>query len=386
MFGRILGAVGRTLISIGVLMLLFVAYEIWGTNLQEASSPTQAQQGVRRAAGAKRPGGWIRDIDHPSTASDPLRRDDRAPDDAAEDGSGGRAPAERRRCHREDPDPEIGVSKTIVQGVTLDQLKRAPGHYPETPLPGQKGNAGIAGHRTTYGAPFHDIDKLKNGDEIIIVTLQGEFRYKVDSTVIVAPSDVSVLADKGDNRLTLTACSSQVLGPPAHRREWRARRQSRPAAGGAGPDREAPHGPAGRGDQATRVRLDGGIDGQQPSKMPALLWGALCGVVWLGAWGLSRLIAGVPSGASCRGPRTSSARRCSSSCSTSSSRTSPVCSPATSEFRHHSFAVLNGRRTRVGDAHGTRPGLPGGRHCATLRRTRPRRRVVRRRRVQAVRA
>ena len=89
-------------------------------------------------------------------------------------------------------------------------------------MPGNPGNAAIAGHRTTYGAPFHNIDQLAPGDEIIVTTLQGEFRYEVlpqptdevdDSgepvmrgNFIVAPSQVEVLDDFGDNRLTLTAC------------------------------------------------------------------------------------------------------------------------------------------------------------------------------------
>ena len=54
----------------------------------------------------------------------------------------------------------------MVEGVSLADLKKGPGHYPETPLPGQEGNAAIAGHRTTYGAPFHRLDELKPGDEI----------------------------------------------------------------------------------------------------------------------------------------------------------------------------------------------------------------------------
>ena len=100
----------------------------------------------------------------------------------------------------------LGVDKTVVEGVGLDQLKRGPGHYPETPLPGQRGNASIAGHRTTYGAPFHNLDKLAKGDRIEVTTVQGTFVYEVADTKIVGIHDVDVLGDKGDNRLTLTAC------------------------------------------------------------------------------------------------------------------------------------------------------------------------------------
>ncbi|MDP1454848.1 class E sortase, partial [Peribacillus frigoritolerans] len=76
------------------------------------------------------------------------------------------------------------------------------------------GNSAIAGHRTTYGAPFNRIDELVPGDEIAITTPQGEFTYVVipapgetdQAWWIVDPSQVEVLADAGDNRLTLTAC------------------------------------------------------------------------------------------------------------------------------------------------------------------------------------
>src|SRR3546814_9958345 len=73
-------------------------------------------------------------------------------------------------------------------------------------LPGPEGNAAIAGHRTTYGAPFNRIDELVPGDEIIVQTIQGEFRYTMTEQLIVSPSQVDVLDDKGDNRLTLAAC------------------------------------------------------------------------------------------------------------------------------------------------------------------------------------
>ncbi len=112
--------------------------------------------------------------------------------------------------------PAIGVRKTIVQGVDRSTLRSGPGHYPTTPLPGQRGNVAIAGHRTTHGAPFLDLDRLQPGDHIDLETVDGVYRYEVqehragDGTslghVIVDPSDVGVIADQGDNRLTLTAC------------------------------------------------------------------------------------------------------------------------------------------------------------------------------------
>jgi sortase A len=87
-------------------------------------------------------------------------------------------------------------------------LKKGPGHYPETPLPGQLGNSAIAAHRTTYGQPFFDIDKLQNGDEIVVTTLAGRFVYRVTGQQIVSPSDYQVIAttDPTLATLTLTSC------------------------------------------------------------------------------------------------------------------------------------------------------------------------------------
>ena len=102
--------------------------------------------------------------------------------------------------------PRIGVDEIVVSGVGVEDLKKGPGHYPETPLPGQPGNAAIAGHRTTYGAPFFSVDELAPGDKIIATTFAGRFVYRVTGTVVVAPTDVGVIAGTADARLTLTSC------------------------------------------------------------------------------------------------------------------------------------------------------------------------------------
>ena len=102
--------------------------------------------------------------------------------------------------------PAIDVDKIVVEGVEVGDLKRGPGHYPDSPMPGQPGNAAIAGHRTTYGAPFNRLDELGQGDEILVTTAQGAFRYEVQRSLIVKPDEVEVLDDFGDDRLTLTAC------------------------------------------------------------------------------------------------------------------------------------------------------------------------------------
>ena len=96
-----------------------------------------------------------------------------------------------------------------MPGVSLDDLKKGPGHYPDTPLPGQLGNASIAGHRTTFGEPFRHIDELAPGDEIIVTMFTGDrFVYEVASTEIVGPDDYFVVTttDPTVAELTLTSC------------------------------------------------------------------------------------------------------------------------------------------------------------------------------------
>ena len=102
--------------------------------------------------------------------------------------------------------PAIGVKDYVVEGTDTDNLRKGPGHYPETPLPGQRGTAAIAGHRTTYGAPFRHIDELKRGQVIEIDLPDGRYVYRVERTKIVDDSDVSVLRRRPYDRLVLSAC------------------------------------------------------------------------------------------------------------------------------------------------------------------------------------
>ncbi|HEY7453278.1 MAG TPA: class E sortase [Thermoleophilaceae bacterium] len=102
--------------------------------------------------------------------------------------------------------PTIGVDEYVVEGTDLESLRKGPGHYPETPLPGEAGTAAIAGHRTTYGAPFRKIDQLKRGQRITIDMPDGHFIYRVQGTKIVDDQDLSVLDEVGYQRLVLSAC------------------------------------------------------------------------------------------------------------------------------------------------------------------------------------
>jgi sortase A len=102
--------------------------------------------------------------------------------------------------------PAIGLDDYVVEGTDTGSLRKGPGHYPETPLPGDPGTTAIAGHRTTYGAPFREIDKLKRGDRIVLDMTDGRFIYRVTRTKIVDDSDLSVLDRVGYKQLVLSAC------------------------------------------------------------------------------------------------------------------------------------------------------------------------------------
>jgi sortase A len=112
--------------------------------------------------------------------------------------------------------PAIHVDVVVVEGTTQSALRAGAGHYPQTPLPCEAGNVGIAGHRTTYGKPFHNLDLLKPGDEIILQTPVGTCTYKVEKApFVVDPSDTSVVAPSKGAELTLTTCHPK--GSAAHR-------------------------------------------------------------------------------------------------------------------------------------------------------------------------
>jgi sortase A len=100
----------------------------------------------------------------------------------------------------------IGLSSVIVEGTGAGDLRKGPGHYPGTPLPGQRGTVAIAGHRTTYGAPFRNINKIKPRDEITVVMPYGRFTYRVERTRIVPPTAIWVTQRVSYDRLILSAC------------------------------------------------------------------------------------------------------------------------------------------------------------------------------------
>lgn len=105
--------------------------------------------------------------------------------------------------------PKIGVDVIVVQGISPEALRAGAGHYPSTPLPGERGNVAIAGHRTTYGRPFNRIDELSAGDRIVLTTPIGRHVYRVTRrSWVVKPFDWSVVHEfpKRGSFVTLTSC------------------------------------------------------------------------------------------------------------------------------------------------------------------------------------
>jgi sortase A len=202
--GLITGVLGRILLGAGLLILLFVAYQLWGTGIAESHSQAQLRQRLESQLHRVAPPPLTTTSTtaaHPSSTTTTTATGDQptvGPSIAApNDGN----PVGFLRI------PKIGLNKVIVQGTSESDLRQGPGHYPGTPLPGEQGNAAIAGHRTTYGAPFYNLDELKLGNSIVVTTVQGTFTYHVISTVIVSPSDTAVVGNTSTPELTLTTCN-----------------------------------------------------------------------------------------------------------------------------------------------------------------------------------
>jgi sortase A len=263
---KVLGAVGRTFITAGVLILLFVAYQLWGTGIRTAQAQNRLEKDFQEQ---------LDDVATPTTETTvttapvgPTTTTIPPPIPPAPEGEA----TARIQI------PAIGVDKIVVEGVALPDLKKGPGHYPNTPLPGQQGNAAIAGHRTTYGAPFNRIDELKPGDEITVTTVQGEFTYEVAETLIVSPTQVEVLEDKGDNRLTLSACHPKYSA-----------RQRIIVVSTLAEDEVALPRPTRSEDSPPPPAALDDIDGAGKPAWPAIALGVLCAAIWLLAWVVGRL-------------------------------------------------------------------------------------------------
>lgn len=103
--------------------------------------------------------------------------------------------------------PAIDLNIVLIEGTETASLQRGPGHYPRTSLPGQPGTVAIAGHRTTYLAPFRHLDRIEKGDEVLLEMPYATFTYEFESQQIVAPTETRVVRDTDRDRVVLTACN-----------------------------------------------------------------------------------------------------------------------------------------------------------------------------------
>ncbi|MFK7919586.1 MAG: class E sortase [Ilumatobacter sp.] len=238
------GNVGKVLIAVGLLMFAFVGYQLYGTGIETAAAQSELEDEFEQALAEFDTAPAFEEVD----TGEPLAADVAATDtddisdiDSATEpvtDTAGDAPAADTPTFTPTDDvaaevevvpaaaqiipndlengdaiarieiPRIGVNDIVVAGVETGDLKRGPGHFPDTPLPGQLGNAAIAGHRTTYGQPFRNVDQLQVGDEIRMTTLNGVFIYRVTGQAIVEPSEYQVVSTTDPNvaNLTLTSC------------------------------------------------------------------------------------------------------------------------------------------------------------------------------------
>ncbi len=246
--------------NIGILLLLFCAYQIWGTGFAQARSQARLKRSFSQAVAA------------PATSAQP------APASTTP------SPSEQLLARPEGAAvalikaPTIDLAQAVVEGTSASDLRQGPGLYHSSPMPGQSGNVAVAGHRTTYGAPFRRLDDLSVGDPILVTTKTGEFRYTVsEQPRVVSPDDNQVLADHGDNRLTLTTCN------PLYQASERLIVVARPVE----PPPTAPQpGPAAATTPAPLPAQAGeasvALNGDASAWIPSVLWAGLFALVWLG--------------------------------------------------------------------------------------------------------
>ncbi len=193
---RVLGIIGRVLIGAGVVILLFVVYQVWGTAIQEGHT----QNALRHS--------FVHDAKTNSLekALAEAITEDALPTGPPVVAATTSQPAEGQPVGQIRI-PVIGINQIMVQGTNTPDLRKGPGHYIGTPLPGQEGNAAVAGHRTTYGHPFYNLNEVNPGDPIVVTTLQGIFVYDATKSQVVSPDDNTLLQNGPGATITLTTCN-----------------------------------------------------------------------------------------------------------------------------------------------------------------------------------
>lgn len=291
------------MISAGVLILLFVAFQLWGTGLRTGASQSQALDDFKiKQAETARNASRATTKTVPTTvgtSAAPVASTAAPTTGVAQPATGEFPPPKPGDPIGVITIPKIGAEFATFEGVDLNYLTKGPGHFPGTPFPGQAGNAAIAGHRTTWAAPFNRIDELEPGDPIEIQTLQGTFHYEVmpapgpapGTTIgykIVTPAQTEILAQTvGQNTLTLMACHpkysaaqrivvvARLVEAPAPTTEKSVESQAATQT----PDQEALIGAVDAGELLANNPED---------RRPALLWSGLAAAIWFGAWLVAR--------------------------------------------------------------------------------------------------
>ncbi len=195
------GGLGRVLIVTGLLVLAFVAYQLWGTGIQAAQAQNDLEEEFEAALASA-----SSTTPPPPTSAVPTSTALPATTTTTTAPAPTLPPVQEGDAVAQLQIPTIGVDWYVVAGVRVEDLQKGPGHYPDTPRPGQEGNVAIAGHRTTYGAPFSRINELEPGEEVMLTTVTGRFVYRVTGQTIVPPTDASVLDPTPTPTLTLTSC------------------------------------------------------------------------------------------------------------------------------------------------------------------------------------
>ena len=219
----IVGGVGRVLISLGLLTFAFVAYQLWGTGIQTAATQNRLRGEFEALLEAAPPPPTTPATTPVTTTIEPTTQTAADSTDPASTVPATTLPVSTVPVstvpapplpERDDPIalleiPAIGVDEVVVEGTRTADLRNGPGHFPESPLPGQLGNSAIAGHRTTYGAPFYRVDELRSGDPIIVTTLTGRYVYEVTEVFVISADDYGSAVPTNDRTaatLTLISC------------------------------------------------------------------------------------------------------------------------------------------------------------------------------------
>ena len=199
---KLVGVLGEILITFGVLILLFLVWQLWFNNVVSSATQQSVAEDLSTA--------W-RDLDTPSAAptrvaspQEPVVMSDPAPNKAFANLIVPRLGADYSRPIAE------GVDTTVLNSTRLGM-----GHYSDTQLPGEVGNFALASHRSAFGGAFHDLNKLIVGDSIYVETKDGWYRYVFRGLEYVRPSGIGVIlpvpqndaVEPTERLITLTTCN-----------------------------------------------------------------------------------------------------------------------------------------------------------------------------------